>query len=101
MRLDHLLSKEHLEVSAFQAPDQSVRLCGVLMGGTCDRALIVSFGSEYAASVVGTGSGGGVGACTLLGPEGPGAGFRVGVVPFAGLAGWSRVVVRGGVLFVL
>ena len=91
MRLDHLLSKELLAASAVQAPGQSGCLCGELMGGTCDRVLIVSFGSQYAASVVGTGSGGGVGACTLLGPEGPGAGFRVGVVvPFAGLAGWSR-----------
>jgi hypothetical protein len=42
------------------------------MGGTYDRALIVSSGSQYVASAVGTGSGGGVGACTLLGPEGPG-----------------------------
>jgi hypothetical protein len=73
------------------------------MGGTYDRALIASSGSQYAASAVGTGSGEGVGACTLLGPEGPdGSCFRVGVaVPCTGFAGWPRVVVGGGVLFVL
>ncbi len=36
MRLDHLLSKEHLAASVVQAPDQSECLCWELMGGTFD-----------------------------------------------------------------
>ena len=36
MRLDHLLSKEHLKSSGFQNPDQSECLCRELMGGTFD-----------------------------------------------------------------
>ena len=36
MRLDHLLSKEHLKSSDFQNPDQSECLCRELMGGTFD-----------------------------------------------------------------
>ena len=37
MRLDHLLSKEHLKSSDFQNPDQSECLCRELMGGTFDE----------------------------------------------------------------
>jgi hypothetical protein len=71
VRLDHLLSKEHLEASAFQAPDQSECLCGELMGGTFDKASEPDGSSQYVTSVVGTGGPVGAGACTLLGPEGP------------------------------
>ena len=45
------------------------------MGGTLDKASFGDFRAEYAASAVGKGRGDRGGACTLLGPEGPGAVF--------------------------
>ena len=43
------------------------------MGGTFDEASLVGVSAEYITSVVGKVGALGGGACTLLGPEGPGA----------------------------
>ena len=74
MRLDHLLSKEHLApLGVPRARSGRMFSGGQLVGGTFDGAPVGEFWPQYAASVVGTGWGCRVGACTLLGPEGPDA----------------------------
>ena len=89
MRLDHLLSKEHLEASAFQAAGSERTSQPAAHGWNIDIG--IHFKDSYPVRPlrwVGTVGVGGVGACTLLGPEGPGA------VPAAG--SYLRVRGRGG-----
>ena len=73
MRLDHLLSKEHLETSVFQACQ--IRTECVLLaahGWNIDIGIQANgSGLVRHLRVVGTTGVGGLGACTLLGPEGP------------------------------
>jgi hypothetical protein len=73
VRLDHLLSKEHLETSVFQACWYQGE-CPWLAahGWNIDIGINVN-GSRLVRPLrwVGTVGAGRVGACTLLGPEGP------------------------------
>lgn len=65
------------------------------MGGTFDKASFRRFNAQYAGSPVGTAGDGLVGACTLLGPEGPDTlrgGDSSGSFPAAGIV-WQ---LRGG-----
>ena len=73
MRLDHLLSKEHL-VSLRWCPEPGSKtfvLRWELMGGTFDMVQTAMVGAEYIVFTVGKVLVGGVCTCTLLGPEGP------------------------------
>ncbi len=77
MRLDHLLSKEHLAGSAGAEPLRShTSTGGQLMGGTLTLALGGSRPAQYRCSQRGTVGLVSPGACTLLGPEGPDGAFR-------------------------
>lgn len=75
MRLDHLLSKEHLTLSGVQNPDRERSfLAGsswvehlTWCEGCCSSLVRRIFGSGW------NGEGGGCRTCTLLGPEGPDA----------------------------
>ena len=95
MRLDHLLSKEHLKnLWFFQNPLRGECPRRELMGGTFDKASFRRFNAQYAGSPVGTAGDGLVGACTLLGPEGPDTlrgGDSSGSFPAAGDGGAGRV----------
>ena len=73
MRLDHLLSKEHLEASAFQACQISgIRPLLAAHGWNIDIGARLN-GSDLVRPLrwVGTVGAGRSGTCTLLGPEGP------------------------------
>ena len=75
MRLDHLLSKEHLEIfgSSRHAGSRRTFLLAA-HGWNIDIGIQAKgSGSVRRTCVVGTTGVGGLGACTLLGPEGPGA----------------------------
>lgn len=106
MRLDHLLSKEHLEVSAFQACQISgVRSLLAAHGWNIDIGIgRKSFDLVRPLRWVGTVGVGGAGACTLLGPEGPGASPALrsgGCLDSSGLHRGRHVVLAGvGVLAV-
>ena len=99
MRLDHLLSKEHLRsFGASRTQVEGVRSSLGLMGGTFDmvRTRIVSL------STLPSGGRNGVGvgfcACTLLGPEGPDVPASVGAAGSFWAFPCFRVVrFRGGV----
>ena len=79
MRLDHLLSKEHLAPRVIRwrpGPLLDVHASVGLMGGTLTSSVAASSassstaGGSFGVRVVGTGGGGGVVVGTLLGPEG-------------------------------
>ena len=106
MRLDHLLSKEHLGASAFQACQISgVRSLLAAHGWNIDIGARLN-GSDLVRPLrwVGTVGAGRSGTCTLLGPEGPGAcpsRSRGGCLDSSGLHRGRHVVLVGvGVLAV-
>ena len=71
MRLDHLLSKEHLTLRSPEPRSKAHVLRWELMGGTFDMVQTAMVGAEYIVFTVGKVLVGGVCTCTLLGPEGP------------------------------
>ena len=76
MRLDHLLSKEQLGAFGFRSACQIRTECVLLVahGWNIDIGIQAKgSGSVRRLRMVGTTGVGGLGACTLLGPEGPGA----------------------------
>ena len=74
MRLDHLLSKEHLTLRSPEPRSKAHVLRWELMGGTFDMTSGPIGSLEYAACSW-KGWLGGADVCTLLGPEGPGMTF--------------------------
>ena len=86
MRLDHLLSKEHLEVFGSSRHAGSDRSClpaahgwNIDIGSRLNGSDLVR---RFLRGVVGTVGAGRSGTCTLLGPEGPDnfLGFGLGVM---------------------
>ena len=73
MRLDHLLSKEHLDTAGCSRHAGSDRTClPAAHGWNIDIGIqFKGSGSVRLLRGVGTIGVGGLGACTLLGPEGP------------------------------
>ncbi len=77
MRLDHLLSKEHVQLALYTGDQSCQPLQGrtflvALMGGTLTLVSSEALGSQYAPPGAGTDSVDELETCTLLGPEGPG-----------------------------
>ena len=72
MRLDHLLSKEHLAPSGVQAPDLSERLSRLAHGWNIDIGAEPIGSNSVRLLEEGTVRFGKRRTCTLLGPEGPG-----------------------------
>ena len=73
MRLDHLLSKEHLAPSGVQAPDLSERLSRLAHGWNIDIGAEPNGSNSVHLLQIGTVRTRKPRTCTLLGPEGPGA----------------------------
>ena len=71
MRLDHLLSKEHLAPSGVQAPDLSERLSRLAHGWNIDIGAEPIGSNSVRLLEEGTVRFGKRRTCTLLGPEGP------------------------------